>query len=42
MYANDPKAPARARLTVPALRRMKAEGIDAGAEGARGRDPTKT
>ena len=26
MYANDPKAPARARLTVPALRRMKAEG----------------
>lgn len=26
MYANDPKAPARACLTVPALRRMKAEG----------------
>lgn len=26
MYANDPKAPARARLTVPALRRMKSEG----------------
>ena len=26
MYANDPKTPARARLTVPALRRFKAEG----------------
>ena len=26
MYANDPNAPARARLTVPALRKMKAEG----------------
>ena len=26
MYANDPHAPARARLTVPALRKMKAEG----------------
>jgi len=26
MYANDSKAPARARLTVPALRRFKAEG----------------
>lgn len=26
MYANESKAPARARLTVPALRQMKAEG----------------
>ena len=26
MYTNDPNAPARPRLTVPALRRMKAEG----------------
>ena len=26
MYANDPSPPPRARLTVPALRRMKAEG----------------
>ena len=26
MYANDPNAPARARLTVPVLRKMKAEG----------------
>jgi len=26
MYANDPQAPVRARLTVPALRKMKADG----------------
>ncbi len=26
MYANDPKTTARTRLTVPALRQMKAEG----------------
>ncbi|MFY2764490.1 3-methyl-2-oxobutanoate hydroxymethyltransferase [Arenimonas sp. MALMAid1274] len=26
MYANDPQAPARIRLTVPALRKLKAEG----------------